>query len=105
VPTNERTDSFKTDYRNLTVYERDLFKMAVGEFVADLATAETNGGPPNFRPWLRVKSMKHVAGGIHEMTWEIEDGRATFQFGAPIQPGKIHIVWRRIGTHAIFGTP
>jgi hypothetical protein len=33
------------------------------------------------------------------------DGRATFQYGPEIAPGEPHVIWRRIGTHAIFREP
>ncbi|WP_327677694.1 hypothetical protein [Kitasatospora sp. NBC_00458] len=41
---------------------------------------------------------------VRELTWA-PDGRATFGYGTPLQPGDPHIVWRRIGTHEIFGRP
>jgi hypothetical protein len=42
--------------------------------------------------------------GVWEMTWA-PDGRATFHYGDEIRPGDPHIIWRRIGTHAIFRAP
>lgn len=33
------------------------------------------------------------------------DGRATWQFGDEVMAGQVHVVWRRIGTHAIFRSP
>lgn len=44
------------------------------------------------------------AAGIFEMT-RADDGRATFQYGAAVAEGEPHIVWRRIGTQAIFTNP
>jgi hypothetical protein len=38
------------------------------------------------------------------MTWE-DDGRATFQYGSEIRRGEPHIIWRRCGSHNIFGAP
>ncbi|WP_267887199.1 hypothetical protein [Thermobifida halotolerans] len=35
------------------------------------------------------------------MTWA-PDGRATWQYGEERVPGKPHVIWRRVGTHAIF---
>ncbi len=52
---------------------------------------------------MRVKGVKG-AGGIFEMTWA-DDGRATFEYGEPVQESQTHIVWRRIGTHDIFTEP
>ena len=57
----------------------------------------------SFRPSLRIKGVQGYP-GIFEMTWA-PDGQATFQYGAPVQPGETHIVWRRIGTHAILNNP
>ena len=45
------------------------------------------------------------ADGIFEMTWEIADGRATFQYGEERVSGEPHIVWRRIGGHDVFLEP
>lgn len=42
---------------------------------------------------------------VFEMTWEGEDGRATFEYGEEIIDGEKHIIWRRVGGHAIFGSP
>jgi hypothetical protein len=38
------------------------------------------------------------------MTWA-PDGRATFQYGEEVDRGRAHVIWRRIGTHAIFRRP
>jgi hypothetical protein len=38
------------------------------------------------------------------MTWA-PDGRATWRYGAEQVPGVPHVVWRRVGTHAIFKRP
>jgi hypothetical protein len=38
------------------------------------------------------------------MTWA-DDGRATFRYGASIIGTEPHIIWRRIGTHAILRQP
>ncbi len=47
-----------------------------------------------------MRGARHV----FEMTWG-PDGRATFSYGPSIRQGEPHIVWRRIGTHAIFADP
>lgn len=56
-----------------------------------------------FRPGLRIKGVQGYP-GIFEMTWA-PNGRATFHYGAPIQSGETHIVWRRIGGHDILNNP
>jgi hypothetical protein len=56
-----------------------------------------------FRPSLRVKvAQGHPA--IFELTWA-PNGRATFHYGAEVQPGEAHIIWRRIGGHEILRNP
>lgn len=52
---------------------------------------------------LRVKGIKGAA-GIFEMTWA-DGGRATFEYADPVREGDARVVWRRIGTHAIFDEP
>jgi hypothetical protein len=42
---------------------------------------------------------------VFEMTWEGQDGRATFDYGPEQRPGEKHIRWRRIGGHEIFDRP
>ncbi len=39
-----------------------------------------------------------------EMTFA-PDGRATWEFGAEVKVGQVHVIWRRIGTHDIFRAP
>lgn len=70
------------------------FEKVVREvFVPDLETGR-------FRPSLRVKGVQgHPS--IYEMTWA-PDGRATWEYGQEQIPGKAHVIWRRLGTHAIF---
>jgi len=36
------------------------------------------------------------------MTWA-KDGRATWQYGQELRAGEAHVIWRRIGSHEIFG--
>ena len=50
--------------------------------------------------------MKRVQGtdDVWELTWA-PDGRATFEYGKEVLPGKRHVAWRRIGTRAILDTP
>ncbi|TDQ53002.1 hypothetical protein [Actinorugispora endophytica] len=35
------------------------------------------------------------------MTWA-PDGRATWEYGDEQRSGTPHVIWRRVGTHAIF---
>jgi hypothetical protein len=77
--------------------QQAAFLAAVAEFVQDLR------GHRGFRKRLRVKGVKGAT-GLFEMTGA-GDGRATFEYGEPFREGEAHIVWRRIGTHAIFTEP
>lgn len=65
--------------------------------VADLRTHST------FRPSLRVKGVQGYP-SVFEMTWA-PNGRATFQYGAEVQTGEAHVIWRRIGDHSILSNP
>ena len=98
MPTYDQTEQFRRDYESLTPEERTQFKRAVDKFVQDLKA----GG--DFRGALRLKPMKD-SGGIWEMTWEGRDGRATFEYGEEMTEGVPHIIWRRVGSHAVFGNP
>ena len=73
------------------------FLAAVAHLVEDLDRGR------GFRKGLRVKGVSN-APGVFEMTWA-DDGRATFEYGDPVVEGKPHIVWRRVGTHAILKNP
>ena len=73
------------------------FLAAVQQFVEDLQRDR------GFRKGLRVKGVQGAT-GIFEMTWAA-DGRATFEFGDEVTEGEPHVVWRRVGTHAIFKQP
>ena len=80
----------------MTVEQQEEFKATLRVFVQGLQQQK-------FHPSLRVK---RVAGtrAIWEMTWA-PDGRATFTYGTEMRPGDPHIIWRRVGTHAIFRVP
>ena len=96
MPTFEWLARFGSDFDTLTPAQRTAFLLAITQFVEDLRTGR-------FRKGLRVKGVKG-AKGIYEMTWA-DDGRATFQYGEAVTKGEPHVIWRRIGTHAIFREP
>jgi hypothetical protein len=100
LPTHEESDQFWRDWDRLTPAQRQLFREAVKKFSDDLESLPRG----QFRPGLRVKPMQG-ADGIFEITWEIRDGRATFEYGSELTEGDPHIVWRRVGGHAVFGAP
>lgn len=95
MPTYERTSRFDRDWNGLSQADRNRFRKAVGTFIRDVGTG-------SFRPGLRVKAMQG-ASGIFEMTWA-PDGRATFQYGQS-QGSGAHVIWRRVGTHAVLREP
>jgi hypothetical protein len=97
-PTYERSTRFERDMRKLTGEQRRAFLAARDELVAGLRAQ-----PPQFAPRLRVKRVQ-ATDGIWEMTWA-GDGRATFSYGQQVMPGAPHIVWLRIGKHAILDDP
>ena len=45
------------------------------------------------------------AHGVFELTWEGEDGRATFEYGEEQVEGETHVIWRRVGRHEICKRP
>ena len=99
MPTFETLPRFERDWKKLTAEQRASFRKAVTEaFVPDLASPESP-----FRAGLRVKGVA-AHPGVFEMTWD-SDGRATFSYGEERIPGQPHVIWRRIGTHAIFTPP
>ncbi|MEV6549277.1 hypothetical protein AB0M57_11250 [Streptomyces sp. NPDC051597] len=97
VPTYETLPRFAADLQHLTPAQRRRFRRAVTVFVDDLRTRQ------HFRASLRIKRV-HGAPGVFELTWD-GNGRATWSYGPEIRPGKQHIIWRRIGSHAILAGP
>jgi hypothetical protein len=97
VPTHEELPSFLRDFKKLTPDQRRAFVQALKLFVEGLRSGRMADG-------LRVKPMKGVPLRVWEMS-RAADGRATFTYGEAKQPGDVHIVWRRIGSHSIFREP
>ena len=97
VPTYEQEERFKRDLERLTADEKRRFFAAVKKMVHDLKEGQ------GFRKSLRVKGLQRQR-EVFEMTWA-DDGKATFALGASPNEGDVHIIWRRIGTHAIFDEP
>lgn len=96
MPTFEEFERFWADWERLSPSRQAAFRAAVQQFLADLPAGR-------FRKGLRVKGVQGSP-GVFEMTWAA-DGRATWQYGPQQREGHVHIVWRRIGTHDIFGAP
>lgn len=85
------------EYRALSEAEAEAFLRAKDRFVEDLKS----GRQP--RPGLRVHRVE-THPGVWSLTWA-PDGRATFMYGQEIRPGQPHVIWRRIGSHAIYDNP
>ena len=99
MPTFETLPRFERDWKDLTRQQQATFRKVITEaFAPDLAAPERP-----FRPGLRVKGVT-AHPGVFEMTWD-NDGRATFSYGEERIAGQPHVIWRRIGTHAIFTPP
>ena len=100
MPVFETLPRFERDWKNLTWHmQQATFRKVITEaFVPDLAAPDCP-----FRSGLRVKGVT-ARPGVFEMTWD-SDGRATFSYGEERIPGQPHVIWRRIGTHAIFSPP
>jgi len=105
----ERADSFKADYRRLSVPERRLFRDAARVF-NEAADRIAEGGGGTWPSQLRVRSVQGAA-GIFEMTWSFSgpDGRATWEWVGIIDPDsgrrRRAVRWRRVGGHVIFKKP
>jgi hypothetical protein len=97
MPTYDVTSRFQKDYARLSADDRKRFQQAVAKFIEDLRRGR------GFRPGLRVDGVEGTR-GVFEMTWA-PDGRATFEYGDRSRPGDAHVVWRRIGSHAILANP
>ncbi len=78
---------------------------AVRDFVRVLREWERERRPgfPTFPTHLGVKVMVGQRVTVMEFRWA-PDGRCTWHYGKPRQK-RFHIVWRRIGTHAIYENP
>jgi hypothetical protein len=99
MATFETLPRFERDWKNLTAQQQAIFRKVITEaLMPDLATPDRP-----FRPRLRVKGVT-AHPGVFEMTWD-SDGRATFSYGEERINGQAHVIWRRIGTHAIFTPP
>ena len=101
APTYDIETAFSRDWKGLSAAQKQDFHVAYRQLKADIAAA--NSRPIQFHPSLRIKGVQGRS-GVFEMTWA-PDGRATFEFGPEQRSGKVHIVWRRIGTHDILSRP
>ena len=94
MATFEASPRFTRDLKRLTEAQRAAAQAAARQLAEDL------NAKVRIRPGLRVKRVRSAPPGVWEMTWA-PDGRATFEYGREVRPGHAHVVWRRIGTHAV----
>jgi hypothetical protein len=97
MATHEESARFLNEWERLTPEQQTLFLAAVIEMVEDLSRHSAS------RPSRRFKGVQGHP-GIFELTWA-SAGRATFQYGTEKRLGEAHIIWRRIGSHAIVDDP
>lgn len=95
TPTYAVEPRFWREFDRLDAAQQAAFLAARDAFVHAL---EHTPGP--FPPRLRVKRVQGTT-GVWELSWA-PDGRATFRYGDERHPGVPHIIWLRIGSHAIF---
>jgi hypothetical protein len=105
MPTFEVQERFRRDYLRLRPEQRAQFRDALREFVRVLRESERTSRPgiPRFPQRLGVKPMVNRR-SVPESAWA-PDGRSTWEYGASPRDGMWHVVWRRIGTHAIYEDP
>lgn len=99
MPTFRYSATFAHDYKKLTREQKKKFQH---EVLTKFAPA-LDAAPPAFPSGLRVKGVQGRS-RVFEMTWD-GDGRATWQYGPEDPPGTVTILFRRVGTHAIFTDP
>jgi hypothetical protein len=98
MPTYSPRPRFLREHSRLSEEEKAALKRAVRQFVSDL-----RAGTGRFHPSLRV----HRIDGRRRV-WSLSFGadlHATFSYGPPQESGDAHIIWRRVGGHAIYREP
>lgn len=98
MPTYELLPRFWRDFERLSKADREAFKQAVELFKEGLSTGQ-------FHPSLRLHRIGS-APGVWSLSWgDDNDGRATFEYGSRRKAEEAHIIWRRVGKHAIYRRP
>jgi len=97
MPTHEEDDAFWSDWKHLTPEQQKYFKAKVVDFTRKLQQGIIIPSELGLKKYRRIDGM-----------WEFRfggDGRALMRFGSQVQPGEMHIIWLRIGTHSIYDNP
>lgn len=97
MPTYEAEPRFDQDFARLMPEQVRAFYRAVARWVEDLKAGR------QLRRGLRIHRIETYP-GVWGFTWA-PDGRATFSYGPEVHPGEAHIIWRRVGSHEIYGNP
>jgi hypothetical protein len=102
MPTFDAEERFYSQHRRLSPQDKKLFRDARARFIEILQQCEAQGlkGVPRFPKSLGIKPLVGKP-SVMEFTWA-DDGRCTWRYEAPRKPGMYHVVWRLIGTHAIY---
>lgn len=98
MPTFEALARFNREFHRLSPEMRHAFLAMLPLFITALRES-----PPAFSPALRVHRVQGHS-GIWEVTFA-PDGRATFEYATAVLVDEPHVIWRRIGTHAILAEP
>ena len=93
MPTWKATIRFRREFEKLAPAQQAAFHAAVGLFVEGLRTGKVS-------PSLRLHKVTHTH--LWSISWA-KDGRATFEFRTGPVEGEVHVLWRRIGGHEIYG--
>ncbi len=96
--------AFDRDYAQLTPEHRKAFRAVLHKHFLPAVTA---GAFTGRQPWpTRLRLHKLSNSAIYSLTWSFAgpDGRATFHLENDAE-GTTLLVWRRIGTHAIYHHP
>lgn len=98
------TPRFDKDYKAVPREHRRQFTDLMVDFSAACDAYCANPAGYTWPKSLRVSPMTSV-NNIWEMTWSFAspDGRATFEFIT--HNGETSLLWRRIGSHAIYQKP
>ncbi len=88
---------FAREFSRLPREQQRAFRQAVSKLIAAL---KSDGELPRSLRIKRVQGTKDV--------WEMSysgDGRATFRYGTSRKGGETHVIWLRVGGHAILSRP
>ncbi|HEU5370163.1 MAG TPA: hypothetical protein VFU69_16950 [Ktedonobacterales bacterium] len=94
MPTYEETKRFNSEYNRLSADKRALFNQARKEWVIALKAHQPPPARLGIRRFLSIE-------GMYEFHFA-PNGRALFRYGPERKPGEVHVIWERIGGHAIY---